>query len=184
VQGNSVLVTGTGTMGLLAVFVLRSLGIEQIDVVEPATDRRALALRLGASRCDWPRAAGAGYDAGIECSASDAAFALLQNTVRAGGRICVLSDGNLEPMTLTPAFHEKELSIVASSDGEDYRGHVRWYFEQAPRFQHTPALLFQHEITSAQLPETFERLATGDIAPVKVLVRYRGRTTGDTGRWS
>jgi alcohol dehydrogenase len=157
---------------LLTVFVLRSLGIEQVDVVEPDAGRRELALRLGASRCDWPDIAGTAYDGGIECSARDVAFAVLQDKVRAGGRICVLSDGSLGPMTLTPAFHKKELTIVASSDGEEYRAHASWYFEQARRCQHTPALLLDHEISRAQLPETFEKLASGAIAPVKVLVRY------------
>lgn len=167
-----VLVMGAGTMGLLAIFVLHSLGVREVDVVEPAAERRARARRLGARYATWPEAGEREYDAGIKCSARDAAFALLHEKVRKGGRICVLSDGNLEPMTLTPIFHEKELTIVASSDGEDYQAHARWYFEQTRRCQDTPALLFDHEIPHTDLPATFQRLADATIRPMKVLVRY------------
>lgn len=174
-----VLVTGAGAMGLLAVFVLRAFGIRHISVVEPDKARGTLALRLGARDWYWPAPPDAAYDAGIECSARDAAFALLQERVRPGGCICVLSDGNVEPLTLAPAFHANELRIIASSDGEDYRGHARWYFAHSRRYEDTPALLFQHEISHTALPATFARLATGVIAPVKVLIRYGEAGSGE-----
>lgn len=86
------------------------------------------------------------------------------------GRVCILADGNLEPLTLTPHFHERELSVVGSSDGLDYHEHARWFYERP----HLDSLkgLFGLEIGADDLPEVFVRLTRGDARPVKVLVRY------------
>lgn len=172
----AVLVTGAGAIGLLTVFMLCRLGVRSVDVVEPRAERRALALRLGARAAVAPEEmAGTGrgaYAAGFECSARNAAFALLQSQMQRHGRICVLADGNVEPLVLAPAFHEQELTLVASSDGWDYRRHAAWYF---PAVREGPAdlqQLFQHRTSPAGLIDTFARLATGAIAPVKVLVEY------------
>src|SRR6266571_6213438 len=42
-QNESVLVTGAGTIGLLTVFMLKALGVRTVDVVEPRTERCAMA---------------------------------------------------------------------------------------------------------------------------------------------
>lgn len=52
------------------------------------------------------------------------AFALLQAAVAPGSVICILADGNREPLLLQPAFHEKELIVVGLSDGLDYPGYA------------------------------------------------------------
>ena len=170
-----VLVTGAGTIGLLAIFVLRALGVQPIDVIEQHAERRDLALAFGARRAAAPDAAATldtGYASGIECSSHDAAFALLQAHLAPHGRICVLADGNREPLTLTLAFHQHQLSVVGSSDCPDYHAHARWYFPLARRHSATLERIFDHQITADELPATFAALASGAIAPVKVLVRY------------
>lgn len=170
-----VLVTGAGTIGLLTLWTLAALGVRAIDVVEPLEARRALAAALGARRVLTPEeAAGvaAGYVIGFECSSRDAAFGLLQQRLGPGGRICVLADGNLEPLTLAPAFHLKELRVVASSDGTDYRQHAAWFFEVARRAPQALEALFAYHTTAGDLVATFERLASGEERPVKVFVRY------------
>src|SRR2546423_14623484 len=43
--GESVLITGAGTIGLLTIFILKAMGIEAIDIVEPRAERRTLAAR-------------------------------------------------------------------------------------------------------------------------------------------
>jgi alcohol dehydrogenase len=168
------LVTGGGAIGLLTLWALRVYGVPVVDVVEPRAERRALALRLGARRAvaSAEPLEQALYAAGFECSARDAAFALLQDRMRAGGRICVLADGNVEPLTLAPAFHTKELTVIGSSDGWDYQQHARWYFEQVKGGMPALEALFDEQVTAAELPETFARMARGERTPVKVLVRY------------
>ncbi|HLZ21818.1 MAG TPA: alcohol dehydrogenase catalytic domain-containing protein [Ktedonobacterales bacterium] len=173
---DAALVMGGGTMGLLTLFILTRYGVRTVDVVEPRPERQTLALSLGARRVVAPDALpdDATYTAGFECSSRAAAFTLLQERMRPGGHICVLADGNIEPLTLAPAFHANELSIIGSSDGWDYQQHAVWYVEQVRRGA-TSGLerLFELAVAPEELPALFERMARGEIVPMKVLVRYR-----------
>lgn len=170
-----VLVTGAGTMGLLTLFILKVYGVTHVDVVELRKERHQLAYRLGASNVlqlqDMPETSER-YAVAFECSSRNEAFALLQNHMQKDGRICITADGNIEPLVLAPAFHEKELQFVGSSDGWDYHEHAAWYFREV--VQHPTCLeqLFEIEIASKELTAVFEQLATGAIQPVKVLVHY------------
>jgi alcohol dehydrogenase len=176
-----VLITGGGAIGILTLFVLRAYGVRSVDLVEPQEERRSLAAKLGARKVMAPETAAdeAGdYPFGFECSARGAAFSLLQEKARHGGRICVLSDGNLEPLALSPSFHEKELTVVGSSDGWDYHEHARWYFEVirdgCPELED----LFESRVEVEELPETFEKLASDEISPLKLLVDYGHSSPG------
>lgn len=171
-----VLVSGAGAIGLLAVFVLLRRGAPAVDVIEPRPERRAAARRFGAREVVDSGSVdllSGPYAAGVECSSRDAAFASLQTRMRHDGRICVVADGNLEPLTLTPLFHERELSIVGSSDCPDYDDHAQWYFGVAPEVAPALEALFDLRVEADELPGTFERLATGEASAIKVLVRYR-----------
>ncbi len=108
---------------------------------------------------------------GVECSSRDAAFALLQGRMQRGGRICVLADGNIEPLTLAPMFHERELTVIGSSDCLDYATHARWYFPIVHGTGHELEHLFDLHVPAAELPDTFARLAAGSTT-AKVLVQY------------
>jgi alcohol dehydrogenase len=172
---DQVLIAGAGAIGLLTLFNLRARGLYAIDVLEPQAARRGLALDLGAQAaydagCAQPPAEA--YQAGFECSSSNAAFAALQAALMREGRICILADGNLEPLALAPDFHAKELAVVGSSDGLDYRQYALWFWEQLRDRSWLLGQLFDLTIQAEQLPETFERMARGEIAPVKVFVRY------------
>lgn len=170
------LVMGAGAIGLLTLAMLRAYGVCSVDVVEPRAERRVLALALGAQQALMPQAAPTdeGYAIGFECSSRNAAFERLQRSTRPGGRICVLADGNIEPLTLTPAFHTRELAIIGSSDGWDYAQHAAWYFNLLREEVHYQeiARLFDYETTAGELAATFARMDAGTITPVKVLVRY------------
>lgn len=172
----AVLITGAGTMGLLTLFILRAYGSLDIDIVEPRQERHALATRLGARAVLFPHdlaAVSETYAVAFECSSRNEAYILLQNHMQHNGRICITADGNLEPLVLAPAFHERELSVVASSDGWDYQKHATWYFEKVQRDAIGLEKLFEDEIDQGELIATFERLATDRSLPVKVLVHYR-----------
>ena len=172
-RGERMLVTGAGAIGLLTLFVLKALGVEAVDVVERLPERLELARALGAQNAWTPEEAEnveAAYAVGIECSSRDAAFALLQDKLAHSGRVCVLADGNLEPLTLTPAFHAKELRVAGSSDGADYSGHARWFYA-LPELPKLDAL-YDLRVPASGLPETFEKIARGAVRPIKVLVAY------------
>jgi len=172
----SALITGAGTMGLLAVFMLRARGLTRIDVVDPLYERRAAAIKLGARHALSPDEAYVSeeqYTIGVECSDQDVGFHLLQTKLDRYGRICVLADGNLEPFTLLPEFHSKELMTFGSSDGWDYPAHAAWYFDYVRRTQPPLDALFDVRITPDQLPETFAALVDiGTLSAIKVLVDY------------
>jgi alcohol dehydrogenase len=168
------LVTGAGAIGLLTLWVLRAYGVREVDVVEPQASRCELALRLGARRAVTPESADLddAYAIGFECSSRQAGFALLQQRAASNGRLCVLADGNVEPLILAPSFHAKELAIVASNDGWDYQQHARWYFEQVRDGAPELEALFEARAPAAGLPTLFERMASGETSPVKVFVQY------------
>ena len=171
-----VLITGAGTIGLLTVFMLKAHGVQTIDVAEPNTERQTLALELGACMTMTPEEMSSGkerYPIAFECSSRNAAFELLQARMQQNGRICILSDGNLEPLVLAPAFHEKELMIVGSSDGWDYQEHAKWYFNLVRKHPSHLEQIFDYHTTSDELIATFERLAIGAMMSTKVLVHYK-----------
>jgi alcohol dehydrogenase len=173
--GEPVLVTGAGAIGLLAVWLLRALGATAVDVVEPRAERRVLAQRLGARRVYTPHEGDTldeTYAVGLECSSRNAAFALLQAHLRPNGRVCILADGNVEPLVLAPAFHEKELSVVGSSDGWDYHAHAAWYFAIVRQERGALEEIFDRRIVADELMAMFERLATSEETATKVFVWY------------
>ncbi len=173
--GETVLITGAGTIGLLTIFMLKAMGLQAIDIVEPRAERRGLAVQIGARMAMSPQdieSMSNLYDTGFECSSRNAAFELLQNSMHPEGRVCILADGNLEPLVLASAFHEKELRVVGSSDGWDYQEHARWYFDVVRGHSYNLEQIFNYHTTAGDLAATFEGLATGTITPTKVLVRY------------
>jgi len=169
------LITGAGAMGLLTLFILKAYGSTHIDIVEPRQERHALAYQFGARTVFFPQdlaGANESYTVAFECSSRNKAFALLQGQMQHHGRICMIADGNFEPLTLTPAFHERELKVVGTNNGWNYHEHALWYFRTVRQTSTRLAQLFEKEITHNELPATFERLASSSSRPVKILVHY------------
>lgn len=164
-----VLVAGAGLLGLLSVVNLTRAGVHDVSVIEPRADRQALARQFGAREVYAPAAAPRdAFDVGVECSAAPAGFAALLGALRPRGRCVVLSDGNWGALTLTPDFHRKELSVVGSSDGEDYAAHARWWW---PHVSPVLAALYPLTVPAAGLPGLYARLGRPD-RPVSVLVDW------------
>ena len=128
---SEVLVIGAGLLGLLSVFNLARLG-HKVSVCEPVRDRQELARRFGAVEVWSPwRANSVQASFALECSASPGGFQELPTNMQPGGRVVVLSDGNWGTLTLSPEFHRRELTIMASSDGDDYPTYARWLWNNA-----------------------------------------------------
>lgn len=177
-----ILITGAGAIGLLTLFMLTALGCYQVDIIEPQPERRELAYRLGARAVLSPQDLEDQVDAyalGFECSSRDLAFALLQQLVQPQGQICVLADGNLEPLILTPAFHHKELRIVGSNDGWDYHAHAAWFFHTLRQRSIPLDAMFDCRVCAADLAATFAGLANHTLLSIKVLVQYPTREEGE-----
>lgn len=174
-ENDRVLITGMGTMGLLTLHFLKAYqNVRHVDVLEPNRSRGRMAARLGASNVfhDPEECLADRYDYGFECSAYNRAFATLQRALVKEGHICILSDGNRDEFVLQPAFYEKELRIVGSSDGWDYQKHAEWYFANFKLHDSTLRDLYEMKISSQQLIPCFEALGNGTQHPLKVLVEY------------
>ncbi|HFU7086048.1 zinc-binding dehydrogenase [Bacillus tropicus] len=172
-QDEKVLITGMGVIGLLACYFLKYyVGIEHVDVVEPNKNRRDFAKKFGAKNIyASEEQIIETYNYGFECSATNSGFHTLQKALKTNGQICILSDGNIEELTLTANFYQKELQIIGSSDGYDYQKHADWFFNQ---IEQTPWIeeIFQHEIQYTSLIQCFAELSLGIIKPLKVFVSY------------
>ncbi|MEJ6527919.1 alcohol dehydrogenase catalytic domain-containing protein [Exiguobacterium sp. USCH10] len=175
---DSVIVSGLGTMGLLATYYLRNYyGVKKIDAIEPDSNRRELAYRFGVEQVYAPNEVkDSHYHYGMECSARNEGFMNLQQAVMPNGSICILSDGNQEELVLQPQFYEKELHIVGSSDGWDYREHFKWYFEASWQTSYIQEI-FELDIVQYSLIATFERLSAHVINPIKIAVTYKKENT-------
>lgn len=147
-----VLVVGAGLLGLLTIFNLTRRGITNVTVVEPDAARRTLAEQFGAIAIAPGFLPHDAFDVGFECSAAPAGFIELLSHLRPRGRACVLSDGNWGALVLPPAFHRRELSIVASSDGDDYGVYAAWLWRNVD-----PLLgqLFEMATTPDALPAAY-----------------------------
>ena len=163
-----VLVAGAGLLGLLTVFNLTRRDITNVSVTEPDPARHELARAFGAAVLTGGLQDEA-FDVGFECSASPEGFSGLLDRMRPAGRVCVLSDGNWGRLVLPPSFHERELSVVASSDGEEYRAYADWLWTQPE-----PLLerLFQVSIRPAELIAHYTRLRQLP-RPVSVVVDWQ-----------
>jgi alcohol dehydrogenase len=170
---NPIIISGAGAIGLLTIFVLRAYGVDYIDVVEPKLERLNLAFSLGVRRAYASNLVPTdSYGYALECSGYNAAFQDLQRCMLHGGVICVLADGHLEPYTLLPEFHSKELKIVGSSDGWDYQKHATWFFALEQEKLQKLEKLFDLMIMADELPKTFDAIAEEPISSVKILVRF------------
>jgi alcohol dehydrogenase len=168
-------ITGAGAIGLLTLFNLHARGMHNCLVIEPDAGRRVLAMQFGAQATYDPADAQVEAEqclVGFECSSRDAAFGLLQELLEPDGQLCVLADGNLEPLTLTPAFHAKELTIVGSSDGLDYHTYAACFWDAVRSGRYPLTAMFKQTVDAVQLAEAFAELAASATRPVKVLVQY------------
>lgn len=174
-EKDKVIVTGAGTMGLLTVFFLKEyMDVQQVDVLEPNLKRGALAKLFGANSVfknisQYPNDY---YDSGFECSAFNEAFNSLQKSLTKEAEICILSDGNKDKFELQPEFFEKELKIMGSSDGWDYKKHSTWYFDKIKQSGPRLNKIFELKIRKQELIECFENMSQGKVNPLKVLVKY------------
>ncbi|MEV5981852.1 zinc-binding dehydrogenase [Streptomyces sp. NPDC052114] len=93
--GQSVVVQGLGGVGLSAVLGARAAGAYPIVAVDPVADKRALALRLGATHAYAPDEAltavrdltGGGAEVAVEAVGSPAVMAACLAAVARGGRV-------------------------------------------------------------------------------------------------
>jgi (R,R)-butanediol dehydrogenase/meso-butanediol dehydrogenase/diacetyl reductase len=97
--GETVAIIGAGTVGLLTLQVAKAMGAGDVLVLEPAGNRRALALQLGAS-------------AAIDPIENDPAKAVQAMTVGLGADVVFECAGTVNTMQLAPLLARKRGRVV------------------------------------------------------------------------
>jgi L-iditol 2-dehydrogenase len=117
-SGQSVLVVGTGMIGLLVVQVLRHAGCEPIFAIDQDADRLALAKRFGATAIAPEQCPE--VDAAFEVVGIDATVGVAIESTRKGGVVTLV--GNVSPKVALPlqsvVTRELTLSGSCGSSGE------------------------------------------------------------------
>jgi threonine 3-dehydrogenase len=101
VLGEDILITGAGPSGVIAAAVVRHAGARHVVVSEPNPYRRALALKMGATRAFDPRTDDVkavqaelgmveGFDICLEMSGVLSALRMAMDNMAHGGRIAIL----------------------------------------------------------------------------------------------
>jgi (R,R)-butanediol dehydrogenase / meso-butanediol dehydrogenase / diacetyl reductase len=120
--GESVVVVGAGTIGLLTLQFARAMGAAKVIAVEPEQSRRELALKLGATAAVDPLAndpvvavqrltGGRGADVVFECAGNTATMALAPRLGRKRSRIVLvgLHDAPVPVQLVSVVIGEQEL---------------------------------------------------------------------------
>ncbi len=127
--GETSLIFGQGTVGLLTAMLLRRAGAGQVIVVDPLERRRALALTLGADYALAPGpelrqhierlTQGRGADVAIEVSGASGALQAAIDCVALEGTVVVVSWYGTKPVSLNlgERFHRGRLRLRSSQVG-------------------------------------------------------------------
>jgi L-iditol 2-dehydrogenase len=176
---DSVVVVGTGMIGLLGVQVLRAAGCGRMIAVDVDPHRLELACRLGADEAISPRetdvveevlrrTGGRGVDLAFEAVGLPATVAAAIGSVRKGG--CVALVGNLTPEVELPlqAVVTRELTLYGSCAS---RGEFPACLEMIARGTINVEALTSAVVPLAEAAEWFQRLRDGNDALMKVIVK-------------
>ncbi|NKQ56311.1 alcohol dehydrogenase catalytic domain-containing protein [Amycolatopsis sp. K13G38] len=102
VPGERVAVVGGGTLGMLVTQLLAASSPAELVVVDPRTDRAALAERYGARLCS-PEQAPERFDVVVEAAGAPGTGALAVRLARRGGRVVLTGLAGTETTPLAPA---------------------------------------------------------------------------------
>lgn len=179
-NNETALVIGAGPIGQLVLAALRARGVERVEAVEPAPNRRDLARALGATIVHMPdelevpsiaepeRIVGSAVDVVFECSGKRAAMEAGLAQLRRGGRLILVGAG-IEPPRFDPNRILLNEIVITGSFVYDADG-----FEQALALLESGTLPIELLLEPGDIPlgdllGTMQRLATGEVA-AKVLV--------------
>ena len=173
-----VLVTGGGPVGLLVLAVLRSEGVTDVTVSEPAPARQARALAVGASAVITPddlgpvplgRTAPHPFTVAFECSGRAAAAEAALDHLDYAGTLVFVGTGSQWPRVNQNRMIILELTAIGAYN-YDAAGFAPALDLLASGRLPVDLLLEPADVGLDALLPTMERLARGEV-PAKVLVR-------------
>lgn len=182
VAGESVVVSGPGPIGLLAVAVAKALGADPVILSGTRDARLAIGTKLGADRVVNIRnenlvsvvkqMTGRGADYVIECAGTDTAINEAAQMINRGGKICLAAFPH-EPVVADIGALVKNNVYVYGIRGEGKSAtHRAMALMAAKRFDAT--LIHTHTFPLADLPTALHYARNRIEDAIKVVVRTRG----------
>lgn len=199
--GDRIVVSGLGTIGLLALQLARLDGATTVVAVDPLAQRRELALRLGADDVIDPAAervgtgvklrlggegVACGADTVVETSGADAALHEAVAAVRVGGTVVSAGfvQGGAPQLRLGEEWHHNRPQLISSMGVWEcpHRDHPRWDRQRVART--AMSLLAAGAVRVDELlgpsyafddaAAAYARLDEDTTPPLKVTLRYGG----------
>jgi L-iditol 2-dehydrogenase len=178
-SGETAVVFGAGPIGLMTLSVLKLAGIQRIWVVEPVSERREIAARLGADAVLDPHSTDVvaevkqdtgkrGVDLVIDCAAKERTMSQCLYVARNGGR--VVYTGIPSEAVIPLEFHEarrKELTLFnVRRSNHDTELAVRLLLERPSSF----APLLTHTVPMERIGQAFDMLEHYRDGACKVII--------------
>ena len=175
--GDRVLITGGGPVGLLTTAVLRTRGVDDITVSEPAPLRRERAQKVGATRVVEPaalprapmgRAVSEPYTFAFECSGNARAAESALDQLDYAGTLVFVGTGHESPRVNHNRMIVMEQTIIGAYnyDADGFVSALRLLASGELPLEH---LIEPVDIGLSDVHTTMQRLAAGDL-PGKVMV--------------
>jgi len=190
VAGESLLVTGAGPIGLLAVAVAKALGASPVILTDVRDDRLAIGRRLGADQTinagreavvEAVRRAtgGRGVDYVFECSGAPGAVNDAVHMVSRGGRVCLGAFAH-EP-ALVDVEHIVSNNIYLFGIRGEGQGAVRRAAALIAQRKIDPSPVHTHTFPLDELPTALRYARERIDGAIKVVVKPQARATSPAG---
>lgn len=174
--GDSILILGAGTIGLMCLSAAKSMGAASVTVADPVAWRRDLAVKLGADEtcadpesCASPQAPAAqAPDIIIECTGHGEAVATAVRLSRKGGRIVIVGVHGKPALVEIGLIQDWELDIRGALM------YTRGDFEEALNLITERRVLTEpiitHRMLLANVANAFETLNDPEAEALKVIL--------------
>lgn len=185
--GKSVLITGCGPIGLLAILVAKTFGASTVIATEVNRVRFDLATKMGADLVLNPRtegdglaqrireaAGGHGVDVATEMSGHPSSLPLVFDALRPGGRVSLLGlfDGPV-PLNVDDAiiFRAARVHGIFGRRMFDTWFTVKGLL-QSPRFREQMGQIVTHRVPIAELGRAMDLIRSNEAAKVSLLAEW------------
>jgi L-iditol 2-dehydrogenase len=181
VAGESVVVTGPGPIGLMAVAVAKALGADPVILSGTRDARLGIGTRLGADRVVniknenlvsvVKEMTGRGADYVVECAGTEAAINEAAHMTNRGGKICLAAFPHAPVMTDIAAIVTNNITVFGIRGEGKSATHRAMALMAARRFDAT--LIHTHTFALADLPTALHYARNRIEDAIKVVVKTR-----------
>lgn len=182
IAGESVVVTGPGPIGLMAVAVAKALGADPVILSGTRDARLAIGTKLGADRVVnihkeelvsvVKEMTGRGADYVVECAGTETAINEAAHMTNRGGKICLAAFPHAPVLTDIAAIVTNNIYVFGIRGEGKSATHRAMALMAAKRFDAT--LIHTHTFALADLPTALHYARNRIDDAIKVVVKTRG----------